>query len=253
MSGPSPNPLSRRALLGLLGSAGVGTFVKLDRAEAEARTILPRNLACVARPEQTEGPYFVDGMLDRADIRSDPSDGDVKTGIPLRLRIVVHRVAEDVCEPLEGAQVDVWQCDADGLYSDVEDFQGRFDTRGKKFLRGHQTSGDDGAVEFVTIYPGWYQGRTPHIHFKVRRFDGEATTHEFTSQLYFHDALTDRVYAREPYSGNGARSPATNQGDGIFRGGGTGAQLVLDLVEDGDGFRTTFEMGLIIPRSASRR
>ncbi len=87
--------------------------------------------ACVVRPEQTEGPYFVDEKLNRADIRVDPTDGSLRPGVPLRLQFTVSRMADGLCRPLTSAIVDVWHCDAGGIYSDVRD--SRFDTRGKSF------------------------------------------------------------------------------------------------------------------------
>ena len=116
---------------------------------------------------------------------------------------------------MAGALVEVWQCDAFGRYSGVRDLRAGFDSRGAKFLRGQQLSDADGAVRFVTIYPGWYPGRTVHIHFKVRTEPDAPFGREFTSQLYFHDRLTDRVHHRPPYAQRGPRS-VTNREDGLF-------------------------------------
>ena len=99
--------------------------------------------------------------------------------------------------------MDIWHCDAHGLYSDVSD--PRFDTQGKKFLRGYQTTDSNGVAKFITIYPGWYQGRAVHIHFKIR--SGSGPVYEFVSQLFFDDALSDQVYNQAPYDGRGARTP----------------------------------------------
>jgi protocatechuate 3,4-dioxygenase beta subunit len=195
--------------------------------------------ACVVRPEQTEGPYFVDEMLNRSDIRSDPSDGSMKEGIPLRLVFTVSQIDGSSCTPLAGAFVDVWQCDALGVYSDVQD--PGFDTTGKKFLRGYQVTDIIGRAEFITIYPGWYQGRTVHIHFKVRTPSASQQGYEFTSQLYFDDSVTDQVHVREPYTAKGQRT-LKNDGDSIFQNGGS--QLILQLAEEGEGYVTTFNIGL---------
>jgi protocatechuate 3,4-dioxygenase beta subunit len=110
--------------------------------------------SCVVRPQQTEGPYFVDERLPRADIRSNPSDGSVSEGVPLRLAFHVSRIAGDTYTPLQGAVIDVWNCDVRGRYSDVSDMNAFFDTRGKKFLRGSQTTDASGSAQFITIYPG---------------------------------------------------------------------------------------------------
>lgn len=194
--------------------------------------------ACVVRPEQTEGPYFVDEMLNRADIRSDPSDGTVSAGIPLALTFLVSRIG-DTCAALPGAQVDVWHCDANGVYSGVND-NNFGSTVGRQFLRGYQVTDAGGRATFTTIYPGWYRGRTVHIHFKIRTAENGAN-YEFTSQLYFDDAFTDQVYTREPYSARGDRS-TRNEDDGIFRDGGE--LLTLAVAESGDGYAAVFEIGL---------
>ncbi len=199
-------------------------------------------LSCVVRPEQIEGPYFLDERLNRTDIRSDPADGNkIKPGAPLRLVLKVYRVDGQACMPLPGALVDIWQCDADGVYSDVVDINGQFNTTGKKFLRGYQLTGADGSAEFITIYPGWYPGRTVHLHFKVRTKPDTASGHQFTSQLYFTDATSDQVFNTAPYSSRAARSTKNAQ-DGTFLVGGD--QLILSIAPDGAGYTTTFDLGL---------
>src|SRR5262249_6434810 len=153
----------------------------------------------------TEGPYFVDERLERSDIRSDPSDGSISPGTRLTLAIAVARITNGGgCEPFPGVLVDVWHCDADGVYSDVHDaYFG--DTTGRRYLRGYQVTDANGGVAFVTIYPGWYSGRAVHIHFKIRTDPDAASGFEFTSQLYFDDALTDVVHAQAPYASKGPR------------------------------------------------
>jgi protocatechuate 3,4-dioxygenase beta subunit len=197
--------------------------------------------ACVVRPEQTEGPYFIDEKLNRSDIRVEPSDKSVKAGVPLRLEFYVSRVAAGACAPLAGAIVDVWHCDALGVYSDVRD--AGFDTRGKKFLRGYQQTDANGVVQFLTIFPGWYEGRAVHIHFKIRTGAAAARAHEFTSQLYFDEAITEEVHSRAPYSSKGRRSTA-NDADFIFRRGGK--QLLLEPTKNAQGYAARFDIGLQI-------
>lgn len=235
--------LSRREVVLLLGASGVAVLAGCKRSREVAEvgaadgSILP---SCVVRPEQTEGPYFVDARLHRSDIRSDPVGGAAKPGAPLQLAIVVSRVGQGgPCTPLEGAHVDVWQCDATGEYSAVRD--PRFDTSGQQFLRGYQLTDAAGTARFTTIYPGWYRGRTVHIHFKIRMDPSSERGYEFTSQLYFDDALTDRVHAREPYASMGQRT-VRNERDGIFRR--NGAQLMLVVGEEGQGYTGTFHLGL---------
>lgn len=233
--------LSRREAVAILGATGVAWLAGGAIAPRRAHA-WPHGLSCVARPEQTEGPYFVDERLNRTDIRSDPANGEVKAGAPLALTMLVSRVAANECRPLAGAQVDLWQCDAVGLYSDVKD--PRFNTVGQKFLRGYQTTDAHGAVRFLTVYPGWYPGRTVHLHFKVRTEPSAQRGHEFTSQLYFDDVLTDRVHAAAPYASKGQRT-ARNRDDRIFRRGGD--QLMLDVTESGGTYSASFALGLQIP------
>ena len=194
--------------------------------------------ACVVRPALTEGPYFVDARLERSDIRSDPADGALRPGAPLRLALRVSRLSAGACAPLPAAMVDVWHCDAAGVYSDAADPGGS--TVGRKFLRGYQTTGADGLVGFTTIYPGAYPGRAVHIHFKVRTGGGGGRAHEFTSQLFFDDALTDQVHARPPYAGGARRM--RNGRDGIYRE--AGAQLILAVAPSGDGYAGAFDLAL---------
>ncbi len=194
--------------------------------------------ACVARPRQTEGPFFVDEGLDRSDIRSDPRTGETRSGVPLRLGFRVSRFAGQACAPLAGAKIDVWHSDAQGRYSDIGGFGAS--TRGQQFLRGYQTTDATGAAEFLTIYPGGYAGRAVHVHFKIRTVDATGRSRDFTSQLYFDDALTGRVFALEPYAGR--RRWLTNAEDPIFRDGGR--QLLLTPEPWGEGYAATFEIAL---------
>jgi protocatechuate 3,4-dioxygenase beta subunit len=194
---------------------------------------------CLVRPDQTEGPYFVDEKLNRFDIRSDPSDGSVVDGIPLEMTFQVSQISLQGCRPLKGAAVDIWHCDARGYYSDVRDRS--FNTVGKRFLRGYQVTDNFGAAKFRTIYPGWYPGRTVHIHFKIRTDPASGPRREFTSQLYFDDSLTDQIFMQKPYSGRGRRM-MRNEDDFIYRDGGK--ELMLVLERDGEGYSTTFEIAL---------
>lgn len=113
------------------------------------------------------------------------------------------------------------------------------DTRGKKFLRGSQVTDANGKTQFTTIYPGWYQGRATHIHFKIRRSVGGKTS-EFTSQFSFDEAVSDEVYAKAPYLKTGTR--AKNATDGIFRE--SCGKLTLALTKTATGYASTFDIGL---------
>jgi protocatechuate 3,4-dioxygenase beta subunit len=240
------NLISRRETLRLIGAAGATALVGCsDRATwlwsagQRGSAVKASSLSCVVRPQQTEGPYFVDEKLNRSDIRIDPLTNAVKAGMPLLLKINVSTVNNGNCTPLAGAFVDVWHCDANGSYSDVRD--SFFDTRGQKYLRGYQVTDSNGSVQFQTIYPGWYPGRAVHIHFKIRLFTGSQRTYEFTSQLYFDDLITDQVHAQSPYNTKGSRN-TRNSRDGIFNNGGS--QLLLNLTQGGQGYVGTFDIGL---------
>lgn len=232
--------LSRREAMRRLvgGAAWLITGSMLARQSAASGP----SPVCLFRPEQTEGPYFVDEELRRSDIRPDPATGEIKPGIPLALTVALSRADQGRCQPLPGAQVDIWHCDALGLYSDVKD--PGFDTTGRKFLRGYQLTDAQGEAKFLTIYPGWYHGRTVHIHIKVRAAAGAKRTFEFTSQMYFEDNLSDRIHATPPYATKGRRT-ARNQDDRIFRQGGE--HLVLAPTQTADGYAATFAASLQLP------
>ena len=263
--------LTRREILGLLGAAGaallVGCSTGSDKSSATATTAAPQATstpagstgtgsevadtagatgsssvaasssmpACIVLPALTEGPYFVEEKLNRSDIRSDPSSGEVQAGTTLRLVLNVSGVSGGSCAALTGATVDVWHCNATGQYSDVSD-QG-FNTKGQKWLRGYQTTDANGRVEFTTIYPGWYQGRATHIHFKVRKGN-----QEFTSQWFFDDSLSDKVQSQGAYASKGVKGRTQNSQDGIYNQ--AGSIMVLDVQPDGDGYKATFDIGM---------
>ena len=242
--------LSRREALKLLG-LGSAVFLVSCAAPDGTGTPVPTGvtipgssvtgtaLDCVVRPQMTIGPYFVDDQLNRSDIRTEPSDGTVKEGVPLTLAIGVFDVTSDSCTPIQDAQVDVWHCDALGVYSGVSD-QG-FDTTGQMFMRGYQLTDANGRVQFLTIYPGWYSGRAVHIHFTIRTTGANGEEYQFTSQFFFDDTLTAQVHALEPYASKGQRD-TTNATDNIFGGG---EQLLLNLQGDvTNGFTTTMNIGL---------
>lgn len=198
----------------------------------------PRPL-CIVRPEQTEGPYFVDERLHRSDIRSDLTSGQSTPGTPFTLTVQVFRHRAGECQSLSDAQVDIWHCDAAGAYSDVR--EPGFDTVGKKFLRGYQMTDVRGEARFLTIYPGWYPIRTVHIHLKIRTGLNSRRRFEFTSQLYFPDEVTDHVHTSHPYAVMGPRRVRNHQ-DFIFRRGGD--ELMLHPTATSDGYAATFPIAL---------
>lgn len=243
--------LSRREVLALFGAAGAATVLSACQPIASTGETTTANatasstaasavnsdttIGCVVRPALTEGPLFVDEDLNRADIRSDPSTGEISAGIQLELTFRVSQVNAAACTPLSGIQVDVWHCDANGIYSDTN--QLGFQTVGQKFLRGYQVTDESGVAQFTTIYPGWYEGRAVHIHFKMRTGDG----YDFTSQLFFDDTFTDTVYTSAPYNSRGERR-LRNDDDGIFRQ--SNGQMMLTANKGGTGYAATFEIAL---------
>ena len=214
------NTSSRRSFLAALAAspfvtAGLGAFPGTVRAEAKQAGLISPHV-CLLAPDTTEGPYYVDPGL----VRSDITEG--RPGLALRMRIQV--VTAD-CEPLEGARVDLWHCDAIGSYSGFagQGFDQLRNTRGQTFLRGTQMADGTGLVQFETIYPGWYPGRTTHMHYKVF-LDGETV---LTSQIFFPDALS--AYLSRSVAPYNARSePDTvNAGDRIAQQAGDGAYAMV--------------------------
>ena len=198
-------------------------------------------------PQQIEGPYFVDDMPNRSDIRSDTSNGSVEQGIPLRLVIHVYGVNDGSCVPLKGAKLDIWHANSQGIYSGVKDMG----TAENNFLRGYQMTDNNGTVEFTTIYPGWYEGRAIHIHDKVRIFNGQEKALEWTAQLYFNNSINEQVHEQTPYNSHGPVK-TTNEEDMIYTGASadgliqknSGEQLMVNLTKQGASYLGTFNVVL---------
>jgi protocatechuate 3,4-dioxygenase beta subunit len=206
--------IRRREALAALGLAGVGAVVlgrpgglALGTPEAAAAG------ACTLDPEVTEGPYWIDNDLTRRDIRED------RKGLLLKLTLTV--VDATTCKAVKGADVEIWHADASGLYSGYGSSPSQGTVNTKRYLRGHQKSDADGKLSFLTIYPGWYRGRTPHIHVKVHV--GGTTVH--TGQLFFRDSISDKVYATSHYKSHG-EPDTTNAEDSIYKQAGGSAALV---------------------------
>jgi len=194
-------PLTRRAWLGGAALTALG-IAGLKPGAPEAALV-----SCILTPEQTEGPYYIAGEKLRRNI----TDG--RPGAPLLLRALV--VDATTCRPIKNAAVDIWHADAGGVYSGFG-----AGASNRTFMRGIQRTNAKGLALSRTVYPGWYQGRTVHIHVKVHV--GGNVVH--TGQLYFSDALTDAVYRRAPYSSRPNRD-TRNANDGIFRNGGSRSLL----------------------------
>ena len=222
-------------------TAAEAATAEATAAASEAAVAATTAPVCIVRPELTEGPFFFDLGLDRSDIRTDAASGSEKAGRRLDLAVVVSGVDSSGCLPLEGAVVDVWQCDADGVYS------GTGGASAESFLRGYQETDASGRAGFTTIYPGWYPGRSVHIHFKIRVPNGSNGNYEFTSQFFFDDDFSAKVYTEPPYDVRGTQNTLNSQ-DGIY--GNRGSQLVLTPTETGEGLAAEFSIALDLTDTA---
>jgi protocatechuate 3,4-dioxygenase beta subunit len=215
--------LTRGSLLKAVGAAAAA--LGLGRLGGHADDALAGDsVTCVLTPEQTEGPYYIANEKLRRNI----TDG--RPGTPLTLRLTV--VDAKTCKPIKGAAVDIWHCDASGIYSGFG--AGR---ASRTFMRGIQRTNAEGVATFKTVYPGWYQGRTVHIHVKVH-VRGNVV---HTGQLYFVDRVTDAVYRKAPYSSR-PRRDVRNADDMIFRNGGK--RSLLSLRGSGAGYVGSIRMGV---------
>jgi hypothetical protein len=229
------SPLDRRQALALLARGGALLVVGCGTGAAY------EGPACALAPALTAGPYWWDAPLHRFDLRWDskPSTGAGPVpGVPLVLTLRLFTSTGDWCRPVRGARVDLWQCDARGSYSGIQD-RG---TAGRDFLRGFQVTDELGEVRFVTVYPGWYPGRAVHLHAKVRTFDpyGEVIT-DTSTQLFFDDSVTDTVFETEPYAARGPRT-TRNGDDPILRG--HPAPFVSVAGSPGTGMQGKVEIGI---------
>ena len=228
-----PEAFTRRGSLvqlgGLVAAAlGLGGLAKVSESEAAGEGpagVASGAVTCVLTPEQTEGPYYISGEKLRRNI----TEG--KAGTPLTLRLKV--VNASTCKPIKGAMVDIWHADAVGVYSGFG-----AGASSRTLMRGVQRTNAQGLAIFETVYPGWYQGRTVHIHVKVHL--GGNVVH--TGQLYFADAVTDAVYRRAPYTSRPDRT-TRNSGDSIYRNGGS--RSLLSLRKVASGYVGSITMGVV--------
>jgi len=220
--------MSRRASLASLGglvagAAGLAGLRVAEEAGAGPAGVSSGLISCVLAPEQTEGPYYVDD----AAVRRNVTEG--RPGAALTLRLTVVNASS--CKPIKGAAVEIWHCDAGGIYSATGA------EADERFLRGIQRTDAKGLALFRTLYPGWYQGRTVHIHTMVHI--GGNVVH--TGQLYFPDSVTDTVYRRSPYNQRPNRT-TRNVADSIYRNGGR--RSTLKLARNGTAYVGSITMGV---------
>jgi protocatechuate 3,4-dioxygenase beta subunit len=222
--------INRRRLLAAFGLSFAGTLRAAPQAPEQRAT-------CVLTPVTGEGPYYFDPKLVRSEI------AEHQAGTPLHLDLQV--VSADTCTPIRNARVDVWHSNARGIYSGYESQRGvgqRSDVSaaGKTFLRGTQFTDREGLAVFRTIYPSWYYGRTPHIHFKVFLQPREVAV----SQIYFPDDVSDRVYSSsKDYVARSKGRDTYNEGDMFMRGGRVNGTF-CSVVTEGRGYRASVAIGI---------
>lgn len=228
--------VSRRTLLkaGGLGLSALASGAWKSRSSvfAASSQVVSHAGTCLLAPKQTEGPYYIPKEKIRGNLV------EHKPGTPLKLQLRVIDAA--TCKPIKNAAVDIWHCDAGGVYAGFQSASaggppggGAGPTDKATFLRGIQMTNSQGYAEFQTVYPGWYRGRTVHIHVKVH-LGGQVVGHVVhTGQLYFPDTLTAKVYQTGVYRSRAAARDTFNTSDGIDQSGGR--QSTLALKRDGRG------------------
>jgi protocatechuate 3,4-dioxygenase beta subunit len=195
-----------------------------------------RSASCVLTPVTSEGPYYFDPRLVRSDIT------EKRPGVPLTLDVRV--VSANDCAPIAKARVDIWHADASGVYSGYSNQYGNGSTpnrsaEGKTYLRGTQFADGEGLTSFRTIFPSWYRGRTPHIHFKVFLEPREVAV----SQLYFPDPVSDRIFsASSAYNARRRDRDTFNAGDMFLRSRTGGA--FCEIAEHAPGYRASVVIGI---------
>ena len=197
--------MNRRDVLKGFGVIGLGAVLPLPLSAKQKKRLAAS--ACFLTPQETEGPYYFNPNLVRQDIRTDTATGTIHTGLPLSM---LFTVIDSACYPIPNVLVDIWHTDKDGLYSGYVQPAGN--TVGQDFMRGIQATDANGQCSFITSYPGWYQGRATHVHFKVRL----SSTTYVTSQFAFPDSVNTDVYNTSLYSGRGQNS-VTNATDSVFQ------------------------------------
>ena len=221
--------LTRGSILRLAGvaaaSLGAGAWKAKDAEGGGPTAVESGAVTCVLTPELTEGPYYIPNEKLRRNI----TDGHPGTTLILQLAVV----DASTCKPIIGAAVDIWHADAAGNYSGFG-----AGSRSRAFMRGIQRTDAHGIATFRTVYPGWYQGRTVHIHVKVH-VRGKVV---HTGQLFFSDALTDRVYRNVPYNKRPNRT-TRNAYDSIFVNGGSKSMLSVRRRSAG-GYMGKIRMGV---------
>ena len=227
---------NRRNLLKTLGLLGIGSTFAGHLAAKDVGGAGKDNGVCVLTPEQTEGPYY----LSLRNQRSDITEG--KLGMPLSLSLTVVDVK--TCQPVTDAVVDIWHCDADGVYSGYDSVRlqrwGHQEVdNADRYLRGIQITDGQGAVNFKTIYPGCYSSRTTHIHAKIYLNEREL----LTTQCYFPDQITDHIYTTSAHYRSGRDTRNTD--DRIMQRAGAAQKAMLTIEPDTEGYSASLTIGVL--------
>jgi protocatechuate 3,4-dioxygenase beta subunit len=241
------NRFSRREVLEVFGAAGLAMAAGYTSSSpasptdtsASSGTTTPAGGAtsCSVTPEETAGPYPDRvGMINNpAFFRQDITEG--RSGLPVTLALTVMNVSSS-CSPVANAQIEIWQCDAEGRYSEYS--QPGYNGTGQTFLRGLQTTDGEGRATFRTIYPGWYAGRATHIHVEV--FVGGRTVK--TTQIAFPESASRAVYGTGVYASHG-QNPTTNAGDNVFSDG-SDAEMATLAGDATSGFTASLTIGVSV-------
>jgi protocatechuate 3,4-dioxygenase beta subunit len=255
--------ITRRQAVKSAGVAGVAYLIapSLVAAISEGTAIAAGGCAKLT-PELTEGPYWVNAMLHRSDVRANAQGGGFQAGVPLQLTINVVASNND-CKPLNGVAVDIWHANAHGIYSDESSqaagggtSSAAGDTITDNWLRGYQITGVDrglqrkpvhGQVSFKTIWPGWYAGRAIHIHVRVRKLSHSGSTIAgYTTQIFFSDADNKRVLTgAAPYNTRSPQNdPTTDENDTVLIRADFATNIVSVKGSIDHGLRATFNIAL---------
>jgi protocatechuate 3,4-dioxygenase beta subunit len=237
--------VSRREALGLLSVSGAALSIgcggdtqispsPVTATTAAAMTTTSSNSAtgaCAVAPSETLGPYPSLADFIRSDIR------EGKSGVTLTLTISVVNVNNN-CAAVANATVDVWQCDAEGHYSQYA--QQGYNGTGATFLRGIQLTNGSGQATFTTVYPGWYQGRATHIHVEIL----ENGASRKVTQIAFPESVNASVYASGVYASKG-QNPTSNASDNVFSDS-LASELATVTGDPATGYLATFTVGIAV-------
>ena len=207
--------MKRKNFLQGLSLAGISTLLPANKLLASSPKydkpyLKSMGIDCVLIPHETPGPYPLDLSGEASYFRVDIREGKPGLQLDLSLRVVS---IQDACNPIANARIDIWQTDKDGVYSGF--VQPGFDTTGETFCRGIQITDVNGFANFTTIYPGWYPGRTTHIHFQVFL----SNVLSATSQMAFPDEFNTQVYDNALYTKGQNTTVETTADDGVFADG----------------------------------